>query len=156
MFKSAQRSDQSRFFSQIDPENLMEGYPYRLIEGARSMNLSPGFAEEIEQHFAGDKARNGTAIVWHQHSNHALSSQVCCVNFLAPLMRQPELLSRVLASALGIEAPEMQPIGTDAHGRDIFVDFEWTGELDYLGEWPPGKAASRGANATSADAVDCR
>ncbi|MFC3183284.1 PGN_0703 family putative restriction endonuclease [Cypionkella sinensis] len=153
VFKPDQREAQIRFFSQIDPANLMEGYPYRLIDRARSLNLNPVFSEDIEQHFAGDAARNGSTIVWHQHSNHALSSQVCCVNFLAPLMRQPELLSRVLASALGVEPPEMQPVGTDAKGRDLFVDFEWTGESDYLGEWPKGKIASRGANATSADAA---
>lgn len=153
VFKLGQLEAQSRFFSRIDPANLMEEYPYRLIERARSLNLNPVFSEEIEQHFAGDAARNGSAIVWHQHSTHALSSQVCCVNFLAPLMRQPELLSRILACALGIEPPEMQPIGTDAKGRNLFVDFEWTGEIDYLGEWPKGRIASRGANATSADAA---
>lgn len=151
-FKAAQVEAQSRFFRKFDPERLMAGYPYRFMQQDRTLNLNPFFAEDIEHHFAGH-GRGGSAIVWHQHRNHGLSSQVCCVNFLAPLMRRPDVLSDMLASALGIAAPEMCPVGTDTMGREIFVDFEWTGESDYLGEWPVGQRASRGANATSADAV---
>jgi len=148
-FKAAQTEAQTRYFQRFDPQTLMPDYPYRFGAQHRRLNLNPAFAEQIERHFAGD-GRDG--IVWHQHRNHALSSQVCCVNFLAPLMRQPDVLSHILASALGIAPPEMCPVGADAEG-DIFVDFEWTGAQDYLGEWPVGQRAARGANATSADAV---
>tara|TARA_R110000787_G_scaffold49111_5_gene117922 strand:- start:33778 stop:34773 length:996 start_codon:yes stop_codon:yes gene_type:complete len=152
-FRHAQEVSQTEFFKRFDAGDLLEGSSYRLAPEARFLNLNPVYSEEIRKHFAGNPGQDASSIVWHQHANHALSSQVCCVNFLAPLMRQPEVLSKVLGDALGIKPPVMQPVGTDDQGRPVFVDFEWTGESDYLGEWPKGKRASRGANATSADAV---
>jgi hypothetical protein len=47
----------------------------------------------------------------------------------------------------------MLPVGQDRNGADIFIDFEWIGAANHLDEWPENGRASRGANATSADAV---
>ncbi|MCC3246027.1 hypothetical protein LG047_11895 [Methylocystis sp. WRRC1] len=120
----------------------MDGWAYRLKPEKAELNLNPSYAAGIRKHF------EDAAIQWHRHANHALSSQVCCVNFLAPLAHEPDLLSRVVAQALKIAPPAMLPVCGDR-----FVDFEWTGKEDYLSEWPKDGRATRGANATSADAV---
>jgi hypothetical protein len=63
------------------------------------------------------------------------------------------LLSRVIGNALGI-TPKMLPVESGPDGADWFVGFEWTGRANHLSEWADGAAsATRGANATSADAV---
>lgn len=94
----------------------------------------------------------GKGIQWHSHSNHGLSSQVCCINFLAPLAHDPEKLARLVQSALGGSAPTMLPVEKGPNGRPWHVGFEWIGG-DYLNEGGKSNVRSRGANATSADAV---
>lgn len=48
----------------------------------------------------------------------------------------------------------MQKIEDGPAGEPWFVGFEWTGRADYLSEWAKdAKSTTRGANATSADAV---
>src|SRR4051794_22780791 len=83
----------------------------------------------------------------------ALSSQVCCLNFLARLAEWPDLLAELVAGALGIKKPEMLVVEQGAFGRPSYGGFEWIGRRDYLNEWPTSGTATRGANATSADAV---
>lgn len=148
-FSKSQRKAQTAFFARFQQDHLMPGWPYRLIAGKKAQNLNPAFQREILDHFS----NSGSPIQWHQHSNHALSSQVCCVNFLAPLMHRPTLLASVMKSALGIDSLQMVPVRKDWHGTDIFVDFEWIGLENYLSEWPKTGLATRGANATSADAI---
>lgn len=93
-------------------------------------------------------------IAWHRHADHGLSSQVCCLNFLGPLANEPELLSAIIGNALGIDRPCMLPVEEGPKGQPWFVGFEWTGRADHLSEWAKGaKSATRGANATSADAI---
>ncbi|MBW4962846.1 hypothetical protein [Sulfitobacter sp. CW3] len=91
-------------------------------------------------------------VVWHLHSNHALSSQVACLNFLMPLAIRPHLLANCIASALGEPIEEMLPVESTEDGTPLFVGFEWPGLKDYLGE-SSGKDPRRGANATNADAI---
>ncbi|MEQ9145444.1 MAG: hypothetical protein RLO08_13915 [Parvibaculaceae bacterium] len=107
----------------------------------------PELRSVAEGHFA------ERGIVWHRHAAHGLSSQACCLNFLMPLAHRPELLSSVIGSALGIEPPQMLPINRPPDEPPLYIDFEWTGSADYLDEWPKSGRATRGANATSADAV---
>ncbi len=147
-FSKSQRHSQIAFFSRFQQDHLMPGWAYRLIADEMAQNLNPAFRQDVLDHFS----NSGSPIQWHQHSNHALSSQVCCVNFFAPLMRRPETLARVIGSALGIATPQMLPVGRNA-GGDIFVDFEWVGLENHLGEWPETGRVTRGANATSADAI---
>ena len=93
-------------------------------------------------------------ITWHHCADHGLSSQVCCLNFFAPLAQQPGLLSRIIGDALRIAPPQMLPVEEGPDGEDWFVGFEWTGRENYLSEWHQGaSSATRGMNATSADAV---
>ena len=73
-------------------------------------------------------------ITWHHHSDHGLSSQVCCLNFLAPLAKQPKLLSRVIGDALNIAPPCVLPIEEGPGGEARYVGFEWTGRQNYLNE----------------------
>jgi len=48
----------------------------------------------------------------------------------------------------------MLPVEDGPDGEAWFVGFEWTGRANYLNEWADGaSSATRGANATSADAV---
>jgi len=93
-------------------------------------------------------------IQWHTYIGHGRSSQACCINFLAPMGRQPDILSHWIGSVLGIAPPKMLPVETGLDGEDWFVAFEYTGpgRIDYLGE-ANGKVPQRGANATAADAA---
>lgn len=71
-----------------------------------------------------------------------------------PLATQPELLSRVIGSALEIAPPRMLPVEEGPQGQSWFVGFEWPGRADYLGEWAKNAASGpRGQNATNADAI---
>ena len=147
-FVAAERAAQAAFFSETVAHALiMEGSPYRLVAGGREHNLAPDIRVPVSAYFAA----NG--IQWHTFAAHGLSSQVCCLNILAPLARRPELLARVVHRALGVAEPEMMPVETGPDGQPLYVGFEWTGRSDYLSEWPSGGTATRGANATSADAV---
>lgn len=148
-FVFQQRQQQSAFFNRLDPDRLLPGAAYRTRPEHFDMNLNPAHAKGLVDHFAFPD----NPIQWHQHKNHALSSQVCCVNFLGPLMHRPDTLASILQSALGIDRPQMVPVSKDRHGTEIFVDFEWIGAADHLGEWPAHGRATRGANATSADAA---
>jgi hypothetical protein len=62
-------------------------------------------------------------------------------------------LSRVIANALGIEPPEMLEIEGGPNSEPWFVGFEWIGERDYLNEGGASSSRTRGANATSSDAI---
>ena len=148
-FVLQQRQDQSAFFNRFDGDRLLPDATYRTKPEHFDLNLNPAYAEALVEHFAFPSS----PIQWHQHKNHALSSQVCCVNFLGPLMHRPDLLASVIQSALGIDHPQMLSVSKDRHGTDIFVDFEWIGAANHLGEWPVNGRATRGANATSADAA---
>lgn len=93
-------------------------------------------------------------IQWHPFIGHGRSSQACCINFLAPMGKRPEILSRWIGNILGIAPPKMLPVEAGVNGEDWFVAFEYTGPggFDYLGE-AGGKTPQRGANATAADAA---
>jgi len=94
----------------------------------------------------------------HLPSNHLCCSQSCCINFLFPLVKQPDLIKSIfalwypdIAKVLPIE--EDRPL---ADGTFPFVAFEWTGRPgeDYLKEGErKGRTPTRGANFTSADFV---
>lgn len=111
------------------------------------LNLLPG-AEGALDTFA------SVGIPWHDGvgggpSNHLCSSQVQCVNALAPFALRPEALLDVFRSVLDIAAvlPLRDPVA-----RDHYVGFEWIGDDDPLGEWN-GLAGTRGAHNTSAAAM---
>jgi len=142
-FVARERAAQAQYFGERG-QGGYKGAPYRL--DTRGPNLAPSIRGAAETYF------KDRGIVWHRHTSHGLSSQVCCLNFLMPLAEHPGMLSALVARALDIEAPEMLPVEDGPHGRPWYVGFEWIGGADHLGEWRGGKA-SRGANATSADAV---
>ena len=94
----------------------------------------------------------------HLPSNHLCCSQSCCVNFLFPLVKRPDLIKSIfgfwyhdMVEALPIDADK--PLADDSYP---FVAFEWTGkpDADYLNEGiRKGRKPTRGANFTSADFV---
>jgi hypothetical protein len=93
-------------------------------------------------------------IDWHDGegvgpSNHLCSSQVQCVNALAPFTGRPEALAGLLGAALGIA--EVVPFGDPVAPAD-HVAFEWIGDDNPLGEWADG-IGTRGAKCTSVDAA---
>jgi hypothetical protein len=149
-FIASQQKAQAQFFVRTAPiDATRENERWRLWPKNRSLNLAPLIREAIDLYFG--PPRN---ITWHKHADHGLSSQVCCLNFFAPLAKEPEMLSRVIGDALGISPPRMLPIEESPTGEPWFVGFEWTGRANYLNEWPKGaRSATRGANATSADAI---
>lgn len=146
-FIPAQRLAQGDHFTAICPEPGYKGSAYRLAPHHREFNLAPSIREKAPAYFAEKQ------ITWHIHASHGLSSQVCCLNFLMPLATRPEALSRVIASALGIEPPEMLEVERGPDGEAWFVGFEWIGERDYLNEGGGSASRTRGANATSSDAI---
>ncbi len=146
-FIPAQRLAQADHFTAICPEPGYKGSAYRLAPNHREFNLAPSIREAAPAYFAENQ------ITWHIHASHGLSSQVCCLNFFMPLAKRPEALSRVIASALRIEPPEMQEVERGPDGEPWFVGFEWIGERDYLNEGGASSSRTRGANATSSDAI---
>ena len=146
-FIHAQRLAQAEHLAAVCPEPGYRGCAYRLAPHLRQFNLAPSIRESAETYFREKK------IAWHIHASHGLSSQVCCLNFLMPLAMRPDELSRVIASALEIEPPEMLKVESGPNGEDWFVGFEWIGEKDYLKEGGASSARTRGANATSSDAI---
>jgi hypothetical protein len=149
-FIASQQDAQAQFFARTAPiDAIRPNERWRLLPGKRELNLAPSIRELMDGYFG--PPRN---IQWHTHAYHGLSSQVCCLNFFGPLANQPRLLSRIIGNALGIEPPLMLPIEQCPGEEMWFVGFEWTGHADYLNEWAKGaSSATRGKNATSADAV---
>ena len=148
-FFRRERDRQVAFFDAHHPDRpLHKGIPYRFAD--RAINFMPGLDSLAQAYFAGHAER--APITWHTHANHALSSQVCCLNFLMPLANDRDRTTRFLAAALGIEGAVVQPVETDPDGREWFIGFEWTGAGDYLNEQVNGRPVQRGSNSTSADA----
>ncbi|UTP41730.1 hypothetical protein M9M90_20755 (plasmid) [Phenylobacterium sp. LH3H17] len=146
-FIPAQRLAQANHFAAVCAEPGYKGSAYRLAPHHREFNLAPSIREAAPAYFAENQ------ITWHIHASHGLSSQVCCLNFFMPLAKRREELSRVIASALGIEPPEMLEVEHGPDGEPWFVGFEWIGERDYLNEGGASSSRTRGANATSSDAI---
>lgn len=144
-FVRGQRSAQADWFARAGIAADTTTAPWRLAE--RRQNLASSIQEAAETYFT----RYG--VTWHRHANHGLSSQVCCLNFLMPLAERPDALSRLVRQALRITPPRMLRVEPGPEGQDWFVGFEYTGDRDYLDEWPRDGRVTRGANATSADAV---
>ncbi len=146
-FIQAQRLSQAEHLTAVCPEPGHKGSAYRLAPHLREFNLAPSIRDAAPDYFSEKH------ITWHIHASHGLSSQVCCLNFLMPLATRPDVLSAVVANALGIEPPEMLEIERGPGGEPWFIGFEWIGEKDYLNEGGASSARSRGANATSSDAI---
>src|SRR5260221_6159706 len=128
-FVSRERLRQSAYFDAEFPgKNGYKAMAFRLQPDHKPLNLA-AVIRDVAIRYIRDKA-----IAWHLHANHALSSQVCCLNFLMPLAEEPEMLSRVIGEALGIAEPEMLEIESGRDGRPWFVGFEWNGRTDYLNE----------------------
>lgn len=149
-FMAAERRAQETYFCR-EFEASQYGYhnsKHRLLPERKALNLAPGIRDQAIAYFAKHR------IIWHRHANHALSSQVCCLNFLMPLATRPRLLARIIETALGLSSVTMLKVECGPDGQPWFVGFEWIGDpdQDYLNESRSGRR-TRGANATSADAV---
>ena len=131
------------------PFCLADDYSYEnLYQGIRDSAITYFLARGIPWH-DGLKSR-------HLPSNHLCCSQSCCVNFLFPLVKQPDLIKAIL----GCYYPELAtplPVTKDkplADGTYPFIVFEWIGTRDYLGEAKRKEMRrTRGAYFTSADFV---
>ncbi|MBA3424661.1 MAG: hypothetical protein H0U04_08985 [Rubrobacter sp.] len=119
------------------PASLAE---YNLLPDARELALSRFAHGNIRWH-GGSGGGSG---------NHLLSSQIQCVNALAPQVRDPEALRAMFGAFLDIA--EVLPFDAPETPEGDYAVFEWTGLRDYLNE-RGGKAGSRGALQTSADAA---
>ena len=148
-FVAEQRERQGDWFSEHLSDHCGHaGVPYRVPPTQRLLNLPTQYRDAAERLFEAKPV-----IQWHQHANHGLSSQMCCVNFLLPFSQQPELLRSWVEHVIGEPIVEMLPVEEDRAGERWFVTFEWIGEHDYLNEAKPGTVRKRGANATAADAA---
>lgn len=148
-FDAQQRIAQGAWFeANLAPHHGYAGSAYRVAPEQFLANLAPSIRDFARRLFGAEPA-----IQWHQHANHGLSSQVCCVNFLLPFADKPELLGRWIEHVTGDAVAEVLPAETRRAGQDWFVTFEWIGEKDYLNEAKEGGARKRGANATAADAA---
>lgn len=139
--------------STLDEEARLPGeyrhkeYDFCLPREFARFNLLPD-ARPITSYF------EAAEIPWHDSvdggpSNHLRDSQVQCVNALAPLANDSDLVIAVFGESSQMVKP--LPMG-DPAAPDAYVAFEWIGEGDPLGEHPNGKG-TRGANNTSADAA---
>jgi hypothetical protein len=147
-FATRQQASQIAFFRRSLPRDVtQEKHPVQLRPEFRDMNLAPAIRDVANAYFR----RHG--IVWHQFAHHGRSSQACCLNFFMPLATRPDLLGPIIARGLNVPALELLPIEEGPGGEAWFVGFEWVGRADYLGEGSNGRLPTRGANATSADAV---
>lgn len=148
-FDAEQRVRQGAWFeANLAPHHGYRGTNYRVAPDQKISNVAPAYRELAETFFSAKPA-----IQWHQHANHGLSSQVCCVNFLLPFADKPDLLGRWIEHVTGDRVAEVLPAEANRAGRDWFVAFEWIGEHDYLNEAPRGATRKRGANATASDAA---
>ncbi|MGI8808704.1 MAG: PGN_0703 family putative restriction endonuclease [Acidimicrobiales bacterium] len=125
--------------------------PFVLPEEHRWLNLLPEAREIARTRF------EAAAIEWHGGgdgpNSHLLSSQVQCLNALAPLVDRPVDLARWLGGFLPVA--EVIPFGAQTESLYDATDhvvFEWQGLVDHLGEWD-GAAPTRGSRATSIDAA---
>lgn len=129
--------------------------PFCLSDDCSDENLYFRTREDAIQYFL------DRGITWHdglkgRHlpSNHLCCSQSCCVNFLFPLMKQPDLIKAIFSQyyreiAKALPITEDKPL-TD--GTHPFIAFEWIGTRDYLEEAKRKRMRrTRGANFTSAD-----
>jgi hypothetical protein len=121
---------------------ILSGSPRKFVlpRECREENLFESIRVDVGEYFTRNK------ITWHGARAHLLSSQICCLNFLAPFSKQPRALKRFLEAIIG---PIDRMIETES-GQ--FVSFEYTGDKDYLNEWKNGNH-TRGANCTSVDAI---
>lgn len=148
-FIAGERVAQASFFRKYLPAGVAGhgGAGYRLLPEHKVLNLAPCIRAEAIAYFG------QYGITWHQHANHGLSSQVSCLNFLMPLATRPKLLARVIGEALNIPPPAMLEVENRPGRQPWFVGFEWIGRADYLNEAGKSGGRTRGANATSTDAV---
>ncbi|HYF24000.1 MAG TPA: hypothetical protein VD929_11445 [Caulobacteraceae bacterium] len=116
-------------------------YPFALAE--RDENLMPSLRVWARSYV------NKHDIVKHRMYMHLLSSQVCCVNFLAPFANDPVALA-ALVRPLFPSSSAVRPLPIP--GEDGYVAFEWSPKTDLLNE-TDGKPPPRGAHATSTDAA---
>ena len=150
-FKSREQLAQAAWLAANTPASARGagGYDFCLHKDQAYLNLAPSIQQTAARYF---KRPEGD-ITWHRFAAHARSSQACCVNFLMPLACASEALAVVVGAALGIAAPQMEEVEKGPDGEPWFVGFEWAGDgTDYLGEGSRGHI-TRGANATSADAI---
>ena len=124
-------------------------YPFCLPLDAASENLYLGVRDQVARFQA-------AGVPWHKGikkapTTHLCSSQVCCVNFLAPFATRVAALLTLVQSVFP-EAVAMVPVAPDG---DQYVEFEWIGDptQPYLDEQGKSGKRTRGANCTSADAA---
>ncbi len=123
-------------------------FPFCLPLEYAAFNLYQGIRDEVLALFEREH------ILWHTSalpglpSNHLASSQVQCVNSLAPFLHQPEALMELLRQFFP-DIVRMLPVE-----QDRFVTWEWVDPDNLLGEVPKlGTERHRGAGNTSIDAV---
>ncbi len=110
-FRKLHRQTQGDYFALHHADDSgFKGSPYRVHPDRFALNLAPAIQKQAAAYFA------EKGIAWHQHANHGLSSQVCCLNFLMPLAQDPERLARLVGRALGIAPPEMLPMAPETGG----------------------------------------
>jgi hypothetical protein len=124
-------------------------YPFCLPDRFRPYNLLPDARSAGISRFA------AAGIPWHKGRaalpcTHLLSSQVQCVNALAPMVRDAAAIQHTFGAELDIA--EVLPFGDEAFDPEDLVSFEWVGLASYLNEWT-GLAPTRGVNVTSVDAA---
>lgn len=125
--------------------------PFVLPATSRWLNLLPEARKIAGSRFA------AADITWHGDGEgpnpHLLSSQIQCLNALAPLVDRPADLAHWLGTFLPVAevipfgAPTESPYDASDH-----VVFEWRGLVDHLHEWGRD-APSRGTRSTSIDAA---
>lgn len=123
-------------------------FPFRLPNERAADHLYPPAATAIQRYFERNR------ITWHRERGHLCSSQVACINFLFPLGNEPVALADLLRGTRTPGTPRVaRVLEIDPGSESPYIAFEYIGPEDFLGEQRRGRARTRGANCTSADAA---
>jgi hypothetical protein len=119
---------------------------YCLEDSTQNLFLDNGNAEKIYDYFRteGIAFWGGTRI-----PNHALSSQIQCLNFLFAIRKDQKLVSQIAQMLLDKSNLTAVQIPEKISENNGYISFEVTSSADYLNEG----TTTRGANCTSIDAL---
>lgn len=153
-FRDAEYTRQAAFLKAIPGATTgYQGHAVMVDPADLKANFDPVYADRIDTFFS-YRDSGSQSIDWHTRSNHGASSQVCCVNFLFPMVDQPVIAARWVEHVLTLDGVTMEVIDRRC-GEDCFVTFEWFPPEDYLNEANAAGVRPRGSNSTSVDAAMC-
>ena len=133
----------SDVFNYDTGSGVFKGKPYPFVLNNNVNNLYAPFGSAILEYFS----KNSIAW-WNGHlTNHTLSSQVACLNYLFPIRNDKSAVLSILSN-INPDIVDVLTIDSDRFSP-AYIQFESVSDIDHLYE----KASTRGSNCTSVDAL---